>query len=86
MDYVVGIIIGAVIGGTGGYFLRGRHPNAMWLGPVLSVLGAIIASVLASIFGSPGYGWKEISLQVVLALVGVGAVAMLASRRPASAK
>lgn len=85
MDYVIGVLIGVVIGGVGGYFLRGRHSNATWLTPVLSVGGTLIASLAATIFGKPGYGWKEAALQVVLALVGVGVGAALASRSRSSA-
>lgn len=85
MDFVIALVIGIVIGGIGGYVLRGRHPSALWLAPVLSVLGAAIATMIAIVFSNPGYGWKEAVLQVVLALAGVGVVAMLASRRPASA-
>jgi uncharacterized membrane protein YeaQ/YmgE (transglycosylase-associated protein family) len=85
LDFVIAVVIGLVVGGIGGYLLRGRHPNALWLAPVLSVLGAVIASILATVFGTPGYGWKEALLQVVLALAGAGVVAMLGSRRPSAA-
>jgi uncharacterized membrane protein YeaQ/YmgE (transglycosylase-associated protein family) len=81
MNFVYAVLIGLVIGGVGGYFLRQRHPNAIWLAPVLAVAGGVVASILASLFGDDGYGAKEATLQVVLAGAGVGAVAALAMRR-----
>ncbi len=81
MNFLYAVIIGAVIGGVGGYLLRGKLANAIWLAPVLAIVGAVIASGLAMMFGEdPGYGWKEPIVQVVLALAGVGVVAFLASR------
>jgi uncharacterized membrane protein YeaQ/YmgE (transglycosylase-associated protein family) len=82
MNFVFAVLIGLVIGGVGGYFFRQRHPNAIWLAPVLAVAGSVVASILASLFGDAGYGPKEAALQVVLALAGVGAVAALSMRRP----
>jgi uncharacterized membrane protein YeaQ/YmgE (transglycosylase-associated protein family) len=84
VNYVVAVVIGIVIGGIGGYALRGRHPNAMMLAPLLSVAGAVIASIIATVAGKPGYGWKEAVLQVVLALVGAGAVLVLPRRAASS--
>ncbi|MBO0867508.1 MAG: GlsB/YeaQ/YmgE family stress response membrane protein [Micromonosporaceae bacterium] len=76
------IVIGIVIGGIGAAVLR-RAPNALWLAPVSSVVGALIAAVLGAILGHAGYGWKKAALQVVLAIVGV-AVAAVVTRRAAS--
>lgn len=81
VNFLAAIGIGAVIGLIGGFVLRGKHPSAMWLAPVLAIAGALIASVLAFTLGDPeDYGWKEPILQVVLAVVGVGVVAFLGSR------
>lgn len=80
MNWLMAIVIGVVIGGIGGYVLRSRQQSALWLAPVLAVVGALIASILATVFGTPGYGWKEAALQVVLAAVGVGVVAVMARR------
>jgi uncharacterized membrane protein YeaQ/YmgE (transglycosylase-associated protein family) len=80
MHFVYATIIGLVIGAIGGFVLRSRAANAIWLAPVLAVVGSLIASALAAAFGNPGYGIKEFLLQVVLALAGVGVVFALASR------
>lgn len=81
MNFVIAVVIGAVIGGVAGMVLRERHPNAVWLAPALAVAGAVVASILATAFGDPGYGWKEATLQIVLALAGAGVVAVLARRQ-----
>lgn len=83
MNFLIAVVIGLVIGGAGGFLLRQKHPSAIWLAPVLSVAGSVIASILASAFGNnPGYGPREATLQVVLALVGVGVVFALGMRKP----
>ena len=84
INYVLAVVIGAVIGLIGGYVLREKHPNAMWLAPVLAVVGGVLASVLASLFGDPGYGWQEPIAQVVFAAAGVGVVAYLGTRQSSS--
>jgi uncharacterized membrane protein YeaQ/YmgE (transglycosylase-associated protein family) len=85
MNYVFAIVIGAVIGAAGGFLLRRKQANAIWLAPVLSIVGAVLASVLATLLGDPGYGIKEAGLQVVLAAVGVGIVYALSARGQAPA-
>ena len=84
INFLAAIGIGVVIGLIGGYVLREKHPNAMVLAPALAVGGAVIASILALIFGEPSYGWKEPILQVVLAAVGVGVVAYLGTKQSSS--
>jgi uncharacterized membrane protein YeaQ/YmgE (transglycosylase-associated protein family) len=84
INFLGAVGIGVVIGLIGGFVLRGKQPNAIWLAPALAVGGALIASVLALIFGDRNdYGWKEPILQVVLAAAGVAVVAYLASRKSA---
>ena len=83
MNFLFAVIIGVVIGGIGGFVLRSTSANAIWLAPVLAVVGALIAAVAAAIFGDQrDYGPKEIALQIVLALVGVGVTYFLANRAP----
>jgi uncharacterized membrane protein YeaQ/YmgE (transglycosylase-associated protein family) len=84
MNFLFAIIIGVVIGLIGGFALKSKQANAIWLAPVLATGGALIASVLATLLGDPrDYGPKEIGLQVVLALVGIGVVFFLANRKSA---
>ena len=84
MNFLFAVIIGVVIGGIGGFVLRSKMANAIWLAPVLSVVGALIAATAAAIFGDKrDYGPKEITLQIVLAIVGVAVTWFLGNRAPA---
>lgn len=83
MNFLYAVLIGAVIGLAGGYLLRNKNANAVWLGPALAIAGSVIASVLATMFGTAGYGAKEFGLQVVLAIIGVGVVYVLGNRQEA---
>jgi hypothetical protein len=83
-NYVVAVGIGIVLGGIGAVVLRRQAPSAVWLSPVLAVVGALLAAVLGATLGhADTYGWKKAALQVVLAVVGV-VVAALVGRRSAS--
>jgi uncharacterized membrane protein YeaQ/YmgE (transglycosylase-associated protein family) len=86
LNFVAAIGIGLVIGIVGGFVLRGRSSSAMWMAPVLAVVGALIASGLAAMFGDRSdYGYKEGALQVVLAVVGVVVAYLLTGRGAAKA-
>jgi uncharacterized membrane protein YeaQ/YmgE (transglycosylase-associated protein family) len=84
-NFVVAIIIGIVIGAIGAVILRRQMSVAVWLAPTGSIVGALVAAILGAAFGHAGYGWKKASLQVVLAIVGVVAAAVLARRKASSA-
>lgn len=81
MNFVLAVAIGVVVGLVGWFVIKEKQPNAIWLAPVLGAAGAVIASVLATAFGKPGYGMKEVGLQIVLAIAAVGALAFVAMRR-----
>ncbi|HET8657498.1 MAG TPA: hypothetical protein VFM55_00690 [Micromonosporaceae bacterium] len=83
MNFVFAVIIGVVVGAIGYFVTREKDRNAIWLAPLLGVVGAVLASIIATVVGDPGYGFKEATLQVVLAVVAVGALAFLATRRGA---
>lgn len=75
MNFLAAVVIGVVIGLAGGLYARSKQANAIWLAPVAAIVGAVLASVLATTLGDPAdYGWKEKLLQVILALVAAGAV------------
>lgn len=87
INFLGAIGIGVIIGLIGGFALRSKQANAIWLAPVLAIGGALLASVAALLVGDPeDYGWKEPILQVVLAVVGVGVVAYLASKNSSNSK
>ena len=86
LNFVAAIGIGLVIGVLGGFTLRSKSPSAMWMAPVFALVGALVASGLALIFGDDRqYGWKEPILQVVLAVLGVGLAYFLTARSSSSA-
>lgn len=87
INFLLAIVIALVIGGIGGFVLRGRNPSAIWLAPVLALVGTVLASIAARMFGDDGglYGPKEAALQVVLALAGVGVVALVKKTSPQTA-
>ena len=39
MNFVFAILIGAVIGAVGGYLIRGRQATAVWMSPLLAIVG-----------------------------------------------
>jgi uncharacterized membrane protein YeaQ/YmgE (transglycosylase-associated protein family) len=85
INFLAAIGIGLVIGLIGGFWLKGKEPRAIWLAPLLAVVGSVAASTLAWFVGDRAdYGYKEPVLQVALAVVGVAVVAFLASRKSAS--
>jgi uncharacterized membrane protein YeaQ/YmgE (transglycosylase-associated protein family) len=83
MNFVAAVVIGAVIGVAAWYLVPAKRPGAIWIGPVAGAVGAVVASILATAFGNPGYGIKEIALQVALAGVAVAATMFLPAKQPA---
>jgi uncharacterized membrane protein YeaQ/YmgE (transglycosylase-associated protein family) len=82
MNFLFAVLIGAIIGAGGWLAIRNYQRNAIWLAPLLGIGGAVLASVAAALFGdSPVYGPWEAILQVVLAVVAVGALAVPVLRR-----
>jgi uncharacterized membrane protein YeaQ/YmgE (transglycosylase-associated protein family) len=85
INFLGAIGIGVVIGLIGGFWLRSKQPNAIWLAPVLAIGGSLVASVIALIVGDDrDYGYREPILQVALAIVGVAVVFFMSSRSSAS--
>jgi uncharacterized membrane protein YeaQ/YmgE (transglycosylase-associated protein family) len=81
LNFVAAIGIGLIIGVLGGFTLRSKSASAMWMAPVLSLVGALVASGIAAVFGDRrDYGYKEAILQVVLSIVGVGLAYFLTAR------
>lgn len=84
LNFVAAVGIGLVIGLVGGFLLKGKRPAAVWLAPVLALVGSLLASVIALIVGDDRqYGWKEPILQVVLAVAGVALAYVLGANKSA---
>ncbi|GAB1822941.1 GlsB/YeaQ/YmgE family stress response membrane protein [Herbidospora sp. RD11066] len=77
------IVIGAVIGVLGRLLLPGRQPIGWILTIVVGIVAALIGTAIAQSVGvatTDGIDWIELLLQVVLAVIGVGAVAAIRGR------
>lgn len=69
------ILVGLVIGALGRLVLPGRTKLPLWVTIVLGIVGAVVGSMLADVFGveeTKGIDWIEIFFQVGVAAVGVG--------------
>ncbi|WP_062345187.1 GlsB/YeaQ/YmgE family stress response membrane protein [Herbidospora yilanensis] len=77
------IVIGAIIGALGRLVLPGRQPIGWILTIVVGIVAALIGTAIAQSLGvatTDGIDWIELVMQVVLAVIGVGAVAALRGR------
>ncbi|GLX95819.1 GlsB/YeaQ/YmgE family stress response membrane protein [Herbidospora sp. NEAU-GS84] len=77
------IVIGAIIGALGRLVLPGRQPIGWILTIVVGIVAALIGTAIAQGLGvatTDGIDWIELVMQVVLAVIGVGAVAALRGR------
>jgi hypothetical protein len=87
LNFLAAVGIGLVIGVVGWFVLKGKVTSPIWLAPVLALVGSVVASLLALIFGDDRqYGWKEASLQVVLAAAGVVVAYFIGAGRKADVR
>jgi uncharacterized membrane protein YeaQ/YmgE (transglycosylase-associated protein family) len=81
---ITAIIIGAIIGVLGRLVVPGKQNIPIWLTIVIGIVAAFIGTFIARAFGvasTNGIDWIEILLQVVVAAIGVYAVAAMYGRR-----
>jgi uncharacterized membrane protein YeaQ/YmgE (transglycosylase-associated protein family) len=81
---ITAIIIGLIIGALGRLVVPGKQNIPIWLTILIGIVAALIGTFLATQLGvndTKGIDWIELLIQVVLAAVGVGAVAGLYGRR-----
>jgi uncharacterized membrane protein YeaQ/YmgE (transglycosylase-associated protein family) len=81
---ITALIFGLVIGALGRLVLPGRQPIPIWLTLVVGVVAALVGTAIAGAFGvadTKGIDWVEMLIQIVVAAVGVGAVASFYGRR-----
>ena len=81
---ITAIVIGLIIGALGRLVVPGKQNIPIWLTIVIGIVAAIIGTFIASALGvndTAGIDWIEILIQVVLAAVGVAAVAGFWGRR-----
>ncbi|WP_238016913.1 GlsB/YeaQ/YmgE family stress response membrane protein [Dactylosporangium sp. AC04546] len=78
------LIVGAIIGVLGRLAVPGKQSIPVWLTVAIGIVAALIGTAIARAFGyanTPGIDWLELITQVVLAAVGVWAVAGFWSRQ-----
>ncbi|WP_407653711.1 GlsB/YeaQ/YmgE family stress response membrane protein [Actinoplanes oblitus] len=81
---ITAIVIGLIIGALGRLVVPGKQHIPIWLTIVIGIVAAFIGTFLAKAFGvdiTKGIDWIEILLQVIVAAIGVGAVAGIYGRR-----
>ncbi|MGX6608176.1 GlsB/YeaQ/YmgE family stress response membrane protein [Micromonosporaceae bacterium Da 78-11] len=83
---ITAIVIGLIIGALGRLVVPGKQNIPIWLTMLIGIVAAIIGTFIASALGvndTKGIDWIELLIQVVLAAVGVAAVAGIYGRRRA---
>ncbi|GLW36037.1 GlsB/YeaQ/YmgE family stress response membrane protein [Actinoplanes regularis] len=81
------IVVGLIIGALGRLVVPGRQNIPIWLTFVIGIVSALIGTAIARSAGwadTSGVDWREIVIQVILAALGVVAVAGSYSRRRVS--
>ena len=81
---ITAIVIGAIIGALGRLVVPGKQHIPIWLTIVIGIVAAFIGTFIARAFGvasTGGIDWIEILLQIVVAAIGVYAVAAMYGRR-----
>ncbi|MFC5996252.1 GlsB/YeaQ/YmgE family stress response membrane protein [Pseudonocardia hispaniensis] len=78
------IVIGLILGVLARMILPGKQNIPLWLTIVVGIVAAYIGTWIARLIGiadTPGIDWWEHIIQLIVALVAVGAVASVYSKR-----
>lgn len=80
---ITAIVFGLIIGALARLVVPGKQNIPIWLTIVVGIVGALIGTFLARLFGAPtgGINIIEIILQIVVAAVGVVIVSGVYGRR-----
>jgi len=82
---ITAIVIGAIIGALARLILPGRQAIPIWLTIVVGIVAAFIGTFIARLLGIPtatrGIDWLELLVQLIVAVIGVAAVAGAYGRR-----
>jgi uncharacterized membrane protein YeaQ/YmgE (transglycosylase-associated protein family) len=72
------IIIGAVVGALARLLLPGRQPIGILWTILVGIVAALIGTlIVGSLRDTNGIDWVEVVVQIVLAMIGVAAVASM---------
>jgi uncharacterized membrane protein YeaQ/YmgE (transglycosylase-associated protein family) len=78
------LVVGLVIGALGRIVLPGPQRIGILLTMLVGVVAAFVGTAIARGIGvadTAGIDWREVAIQVVVAAIGVGAVAAVMGRR-----
>lgn len=81
---IVAIVVGAIVGFLGRLVVPGRQNIGIGITILVGIVAAIVGTFVARALGIPtataGIDWRELLVQVVVAAIGVFAVASLMGR------
>lgn len=79
------IVVGAIIGALARLILPGRQNIPIWLTIGIGIIAAVIGTFLARAVGfstaTGGIDWRELLVQLVVAVIGVAAFGSVYGRR-----
>ena len=81
---ITAIVVGLIIGALGSLVVPGKQNIPIWLTILVGIVAAFIGTALARLFGvasTGGIDWIELILQIIVAAIGVTAVAGIYGRR-----
>ena len=84
MEFIWAIIAGFIIGVIARLLRPGKQDIPLWLTILIGIAGAIVGNLLASAFGvrdTGGIDWIRHILQIVVAILLIGLVEPVWSRR-----
>ncbi len=78
------IIVGLILGVLAKLILPGKQATPIWLTILVGIVAAIIGNYVATLLHvaeTPGFDWTRHGLQVLFAVLGVGALSGVYARR-----
>ena len=84
---ITAIVVGAILGFVGRLVAPGKQDIPIWLTIVVGIVAAFIGTFIAKLLhvnNTSGIDWIELILQIVVAAIGVTAVAGIYGRRGAN--
>lgn len=84
INIIQAIVIGAIIGYIGRLVAPGKQNIPIWLTIVVGIIAAFIGTFIARALGvadTNGIDWIELIIQIIVAAIGVTAVAGIYGRR-----
>ena len=78
------IIVGLILGVLAKFILPGRQAVPIWLTILVGIVAAIIGNYVATLLGvgdTFGFDWTRHGLQLLFAVLGIGALAGVYARK-----